>query len=79
MFLDSEALRQGFDPMEIPIDRCLNWVYDTYTQNLDESARNRFEIEVWRPNPGEEPTSGPWSEEELSKGFEAFASDFGNM
>jgi hypothetical protein len=49
-------------------------------READEKQRQRLEVEVSRPLPGQSPstlTSGPWSDEAMASSFMAFAGEFG--
>ncbi len=80
--MDGEAVTQGFDPLDLPVDRFLNWVWHTITKGMDDKARRSFEIEVYRPLPGmtlDDVTDGPWSDEEATRSFMALAGQIGGV
>lgn len=69
MTLDGAAAERGFDPLELPIDRFLSWVYSWVVSRLSDKDRRRFDMELARPAHGEE--SPEWSDDALAADFEA--------
>lgn len=59
--------------MDLPIDRFLNLVYWFIVREGDPEDIEKFKIRLWRPPPGVEPTSGPWSPEAETQSFRAFS------
>lgn len=64
MILDGAAAAAGFDPLTLPPDRFLNWVYQWAMSRLDARGARSFEMALSRPEPGEE--SPEWSDEALA-------------
>lgn len=64
-FLDGYAADRGFDPFELGTPRFFNWVYYLHTRNLDEVERERFEMELDAPFPGDNPAKVSEEEAEL--------------
>lgn len=74
--IDGSVALQGGDPIALPFDRFLNLVYAWVTERLDEQARRRFDVMIDRPLPGEEPRTGPWSDEAMESAFTSFSREF---
>lgn len=64
----------GMDPLDLPIDRFLNFIYWFIVRDGDPEEIEKFDIRLWRPPPGEVPDRGPWSAESETASFKAFSS-----
>jgi hypothetical protein len=49
---DGEAARQGVDPIKLPFDRLLNYIYTEATRNADSEDREQFDILLAAPLAG---------------------------
>jgi hypothetical protein len=71
--LDGYAVAHGFDILDLPPDRCFNFIYSWFVERVKDRAE--FDEELNRPLPDEvkrQRRSQQSVEEEL-QGFEAFA------
>ncbi len=67
------------EPLELPLDRFLNLVYYWFTEHMDGEDKQRFDMQMSMPPAGVEPTTGPWSAEEMGGGFMALAAMQGKV
>lgn len=72
-------MQAGFDPLELPLDRFLNWAWRMLTRNMDEKRLAQFNMDLHRPIPGITPseTIGPWSDDAMAESFMALAGQLG--
>jgi hypothetical protein len=49
---DGQAARSGLDPLKLPFDRLLNYIYTEATRNADSEDREQFDILLASPLPG---------------------------
>lgn len=69
--IDGAAAGRGVDPLELPLDRFCNHVHEVATELMSETERRSFDMTLERPLPGQPPTDGAWSDEELAATFYA--------
>lgn len=62
--------------MELAPDRFFNWIWHLLVHEADEKQRQRIEMDVNRPLPGQHVASGPWSDEEMAASFMTAAASF---
>jgi hypothetical protein len=65
--MDATAAEAGIDPLELPLDRFLNWVYHWISSRLAPNARQAWIFQLERPGPGEVPPE--WSDEAMTDTF----------
>lgn len=72
-------MQAGFDPLELPLDRFLNWAWRMLTRNMDEKKLAQFKMDLYRPIPGITPSevTGPWSDDAMAESFMALAGQLG--
>jgi hypothetical protein len=49
---DGQAASQGVDPLKLPFDRLLNYIYTQARRNADSEDREQFDILLASPLPG---------------------------
>lgn len=59
------------DPLELPPDRFFNRVQTWLQQRMKPADWDSYWLRINLPLPGEEATSGPWSEQEMAAAFKA--------
>lgn len=69
---DGWAVTQGFDPLDLPVDRLLSVIYFWATKDGDESGKARFDTRLYMPPKGVAPTVGPWTAEAETSAFSSF-------
>jgi hypothetical protein len=52
VWFDGEAAGKGVDPLKLPFDRLLNYIYTQATRNADSEDREQFDILLSSPLPG---------------------------
>lgn len=67
---DAMCAQAGFDPIELPLDRFCNLVEARIVEGLDEAARDRFYLDLYR-SPDGEVVAGPWSDAAMAAAFTA--------
>jgi len=70
-------VKEGVDPMELPLDRLLNFVYFWATEEATEEDRRKFDAQVFRPLPGKAATVGPWAPENENKALHSLGASLG--
>lgn len=68
----------GTDLLDLPVDRFCNYVRWFLVRNMDDQQRARFEADLYRPPPGEEP-AGPWTAEEETRALSELGKAFSGM
>ncbi len=77
--LDGYAVAHGVpDLRALDLSRLCNYVYWFLTKDGDEQGVAKFRAKLWQPPKGQRPDArSPWSAENESKAFAAFASSVG--
>ncbi len=70
---DGYCAARNVEPLQLPLDRALNLIYFWFTEHMDSEGKQRFDMQLSMPPAGVEPTTGPWSAEEMGGGFMALA------
>jgi hypothetical protein len=73
--IDGEAASHGADLLSLPLDRFLNAVYYWAIQRVDHDDRTQFDMQLYEPLPGREPS--PETVKMEMDSFAEFASAFG--
>lgn len=74
--MDGNAAEQGLDPLSLPFDRFLSWVYSWFVQRLDDKGRRAFDLALSLPMDGDpDNADGEWSDEALAAQFMTATAD----
>lgn len=73
--IDGEAASNGSDLLDLPLDRFLNAIYYWAIQRVDADDRAQFDMQLYEPLPGREPS--PETVKMEMDSFATFASAFG--
>lgn len=74
--MDGTAALAGIDPMDLPPHRFFNWAVAWFQERMNQRDFRSWEMQVNRPLPGRDPTSGVWSDEEMGAAFQTFQGEF---
>lgn len=80
--LDGWAAGQGFDPLDLPLDRLCNFVYSKLAENKSEEDRERLDDQLWRPPQGvevDDAETGVWSADSELEAFGKLATTAGSL
>lgn len=68
-----DVIDQGDDPLRLPLDRFLTRVVGVMRSLLPGRAFRKWLEQVHLPESGDQPGTGPWSEEAMAQVFKAGA------